>query len=121
MKINQGLKVFCIWMLSLMISHFPQVAAAETLSGLIPTSQVVSELNREKAEQDLKELISKDDVRNELIKNGVSPDEAQLRIASLSDQELKQFHNQVLEARAGGDILFTILIVILIIFLVKRI
>jgi hypothetical protein len=60
-------------------------------------------------------------VRDQLIQNGVAPEEASVRLASLSDQELRQLATQVQEARAGGDILVTILLVVLIVFLVKRI
>lgn len=121
MKIPNSLKLICIWTISLMMSHLPQVAAAETIPTLIPTSQVVADLNRQQAETDLKDLLSKDEVREQLVKNGVSVEEASARIASLSDTELKQLHFQVEQARAGGDILWTILIVVLIIFLIKRI
>lgn len=114
-------KLAIIWGMALMMSNLPQLAAAETLPALIPTSVVVGELSRQQAEQNLQDLLSKDEVRDQLVKNGVSPDEASQRIASLSDVELKQLHTQVEQARAGGDILFTILIVVLIIFLVKRI
>ncbi len=115
------LKLICIWTMAFMMSHLPQIAAAEAIPVLIRTSVVANELSRQQAEADLQDLLSKDEVRDQLVKSGVSPNEASQRIASLSDTELKQLHMQVEEARAGGDILFTILIVVLIIFLVKRI
>ena len=118
---NAGLKMFLVGFLSLTISHLPNVAAAEVLPGLISTSQVVSDLNRQQAEQDVQELLSKDEVKTQLMKYGISSEEASQRVASLSDMELKNLQDQVIEARAGGDILLTILVVVLIIFLIKRI
>ena len=121
MKIDSGLKLFLVGFLSLTLSHLPTVAAAETLPGLVSTRQVVSDLNRQQAEQNIQDLLSKDEVKNQLMKYGISADEASQRVASLSDMEIQKLNNQVVEARAGGAILVTILVVVLIIFLVKRI
>lgn len=121
MKMPASLKIVCVWTMSLMMSHLPNVAVAEAVPVLVPTILIANELNREQAENDLRDLLSRDEVKAQLVANGVSPEEATSRIASLSEPELRQLHMQVEEARAGGDILVTILVVVLIIFLIKRI
>lgn len=42
--------------------------------------------------------------------HGLSADEVDSRLASLSDQEIRQLPGQVSEARAGEDILVAILL-----------
>lgn len=119
MRIPKSLKFFCTFLMSLMLSNVPAVALAE--GQMISTSSFVSSLNRGQAEQRVQDFLTDAKVRQQLIDRGVSPDEVSQRVASLSDAELKQLSGQVEQARAGGDILITILVVVLIIFLIKRI
>lgn len=109
--------------LSLLISNVPSVVMAETevSSQLIPTHQVVHNLSRTETIDAVNEYLERQDVQEELIKRGLNPDEISERLASLSEQEMKQLSSQVAEARAGGNILVTIVLVLLIIFLIKRI
>lgn len=88
---------------------------------MIPTTVVVSELSRADAQAKVEDLLKQEDVKKQLTANGVSVEEATQRLASLSEAEMKNLAGQIDQARAGGDILFTILIVVLIIFLIKRI
>lgn len=113
------LKSVCL-VLSLQLSHIPATMASSSELGMISTSSVVMELDRAQAEQKVRDYISRDDVKSALLKQGVAPDEVTSRIASLSETELKQLAGQIEEARAGGDILITILIVVLIIYLIKK-
>jgi hypothetical protein len=104
--------------MSALMSQVPSTALA---GNMIPTSSVVAELSRAELQNDIESYLQEDQVRSELAKNGVSSEEISSRLASLSELELRQLAGQVQEARAGGDILMTILIVVLIIFLIKRI
>jgi hypothetical protein len=100
----------------LSISHIPEVATASMIS----TSAVVAEMNEAQAQQKVQEFVNNKDVQKLLIDRGVSPDEVRARLATLSPQEMKQLAGQVQQARAGGDILIAILVIVLIIFLIKR-
>lgn len=122
MKIPMKLKLFCIYMLSALMTHIPDVALAETAAtSMIPTSVVVSDLNKAEAQANVENFLNRDDVRQQLMKNGISPEEAATRVAALSPAEMKDLSSQMDQARAGGDILVTILVVVLIIFLIQRI
>lgn len=109
--------------LSLSLSHLPQVAFAETVTQnkMISTTDVLEQFNRKAAQEKVANFLSQQDVQKKLVEQGLSADEAAQRIASLSDVELQNLSSQIDKAQYGGDILFTILIVILIIYLVKRI
>ena len=119
MRFPKFLKFSCIALMSMMLSNIPQVAVAQMK--MVPTSDVLKDLNRAQQEKNVQDFLSRADVREQLIKNGVSPEEASKRLASLSQTELRQLSHQVDQARAGGDILFAILIIVLIIFLIERI
>ncbi len=123
MQFSKWTRKYVAIALSLLLSHAPQVTLAETAQALkmLPTSVVVEEVSREQAEKEVRDLLQSDEIREAFVKQGLSADEASERIASLSQQELQQLSFQIQEARAGGDILITILVIILIIFLVKRI
>ena len=119
-----ALKNLTVATLTILMSHIPNVAMAETLiesADMISTSSVLADISREDAQADVRDYISKSEVQSELMKHGLSADEVDSRLASLSDQEIRQLAGQVSEARAGGDILVAILLVVLIIFLIKRI
>ncbi len=100
----------------LSISHLPEAASASMIS----TSTVVAQIDAAQAQERVQEFVNSGDVQKLLIERGVSPEEVKARLATLSEKELQQLAGQVEEARAGGDILVAILIVVLIIFLIKR-
>lgn len=118
MRVPKYLKIFCVALMSVIMTQAPQVAMADQM---ISTSAVVAEMSRAEAEQKVQSVLQMQEVQQQLLKQGVSADEISKRVASLSDMELKQLAGQMDQVRAGGDILFAILIVVLIIFLIKRI
>lgn len=56
-----------------------------------------------------------------LAKMGISKAEASARIANLSDREVSDVLSGQTQLRAGGDILYVVLMVLLIIFVAQRI
>lgn len=117
MRIPKSLKLFCCFFMSLLVSN----ASALAMEAMVPTNVAVADLSRTQANQQVQNFVGDAQVRDELLKRGVSPDEVTQRLANLSDAEVKQLAGQIETARAGGDILWTILIIVLIIFIVKRI
>lgn len=105
--------------MSLVLSNIPGVALAQ--EAMISTSDVVAGLDRTQTEHKINDFLTRSEVKEALMANGVSAEEVSSRLASLSETELRTLSTQVEQARAGGDILVTILIVVLIIFLIKRI
>lgn len=121
MLLSKPFKSVCALSMAAFISQAPAVGMAEVSSHMLPTTVLIEELNREEATARVQDFLSRDDVQAALIQRGLSPAEASERLASLSVAELNDLSKQVQEAKAGGDILVTILIVVLIIFLIKRI
>ncbi len=124
MKLSSLTKVFTIAAMTILMSHVPDVVLADIMiqkSQMIPASSVLADITRENAQKDVENYISKTEVQSELMKHGLTADEVNSRLASLSDQEIRQLSGQVQQARAGGDILITVLVVILIIYLIQRI
>ena len=118
-------KSVCALTMAVVMSNVPNVVMAESAvaaqNQMISTSAVLEELSRTEAEQNVRDYLQRSEVQAELVKRGVSADEAASRLASLSEREIKQLSTQVQQAQAGGDILLAILLIVLIIFLVKRI
>jgi hypothetical protein len=125
MYLSQRAKLFWSVLLTIFLTNIPYVASAEVVQQqMIPTAAVISEMNQRETHKKVLEFLGRADVQNELVKRGVSPEEAAQRLASLSEQELKQLSQQMDQARAGGDvfgILVVVLLVILIIYFAKRI
>jgi hypothetical protein len=107
------------------MSNIPNVVLAESLihsnQEMIPTSVVLAESYRAEADNNIQEFLRIAEVRTELTKRGLSSEEVTARLASLSEQERGQLSIQIKEARAGGDILITFLLIVLIIYFIKRI
>lgn len=125
MRILKSTKVAGALFMAFLMSNIPNVVMAEMALApshqMISTSAVLAELTRAEAETEVRGYLERSEVQSELLKQGLSPDEITTRLASLSEQEMRQLSSQVKEARAGGDILIAILVVVLIIYLIKRI
>lgn len=127
MKISKSIKVLISFIMAFMISPVPNIAVANSLQNqpvqkeMISTLAVLNELTRAEAEQELRSYLQKTEIKDELTKRGLSSEEITSRLASLSEQEILQLSGQVKQAQAGGDILITILVVVLIIYIVRRI
>ena len=123
MKLVKPAKTACILTMSVLMSNLPNVAMAEKIASqkMVTASDVLADITREEAEINIREYLQRSEVQAELVKRGVTADEAAARLASLSEAEIKQLSSQAKKAQAGGDILVAILLVVLIIYLIKRI
>lgn len=124
MKLSKTGNAVCALTLTVLLAHIPDVALADGINSqnqMISAATVLEQMNKAEAVQSVNDFLLRSDVQKELVARGVSPEEAQARMASLSELEVKQLLMQVKEARAGGDILVAILLVVLIIYFIKRI
>ena len=119
----KSIKTFICIFLSLQLSNIVPVAASEIL---ISTDKAVSEIEKsemlsERAENEraVHQFLNRSQIKDSLVSRGLSSEEATLRLASLSDSEMKFLAQNIEQEKAGG-ILVEILIVVLIIFLIKR-
>ncbi len=119
MKIPKTLSRFCAIFMAVVLTNLPAHVFAG--SKMIQTNVVAADLSRTQAQAQIQTLLNNSDVKQALVDQGLSPEEVNSRIANLSDTEVKQLAGQMEQARYGGDVLVTILIIILIIFLIKRI
>ncbi len=90
---------------------FPMAAQA----GMVSTEEVsaAADANRDK----LSAFLAREDVRQAVQAQGVSPQAAAERIKAMSDVEVAQLADRIDQAPAGGDvlgILFTVFIVLLV-------
>lgn len=100
---------------SLVFSGFVSTASAAVIS----TQQAMSAELRAATENEVRATLSRDDVRQSMLKLGVDAADADGRIASLSDAELLQVQSQLDRLPAGGDgalvaigIVFVVLIIL---------
>lgn len=110
-------KILLFLVLSFVFIEMPLVQS-KAYAGMISTQVAVEDLTKDRNQ--IKDFVQRDEVKKELIKYGVTADEAARRIASLSDKEVKDLSAQINHAQAGG-ILVAILIIVLIIILIKKI
>lgn len=124
MKLKTMLKTACAFLMAFLMTNAHAVAAleakVEAQSQMISAVEVANDLDRAQAEQRVQDLLSRSDVQEKLIENGLTREEASQRIASLSESELRQLTDQMDQAKAGG-LLVEILLIVLIIYLIKRI
>lgn len=124
MRLQQKARLFVIAVLTFFLSNIPNIAIAEVAlqtGQMVPTSVVVADLTRAQAQAKIQSHLDQKELRQKLAERGLSADEISTRLASLSDSEMNQLAQQMDQAQYGGDILVTILLVVLIIYIVKRI
>ena len=121
-------RVFWSVVLSALMTNIPHLAWAQAANAaadeMIPTSVVVEQMSRVETTEKIAGYLNRAEIKSELIKRGVSPDEVSSRLASLSDFELRRLANQMDQAMYGGEpiigILLIVVLVLLIVFLVRR-
>ena len=85
-----------------------------TAVGTMAQAQMISTdtaIERSAAQMDRASLMAelqKDDIREEIIRLGVSPEEAEARLAALSDAEVSTMLREIDEQRAGAGVVETI-------------
>ena len=74
-------------------------------AAVIDTQQAVTMDAREQRIAAVSATLAREDVRSAMIELGVEPQQAQLRVASLSDAELARLEGQLQQLPAGGSAL----------------
>lgn len=104
--------------LGFLMAYMPTVAQAH--GGMLATSSVVLKQEEEQTKLKIANYLNRVDVQQALEKQGISASEVSARLASLSPSEMNQLSMQIEKAQAGG-LLVEILLIVLIIYLIKRI
>jgi hypothetical protein len=108
--ISTGL-IVCITSTSLPFGAQARMVTTEEVTA--PASSGTLSTNRDKVNQ----FLARDEVRQGMLGQGVTPEAAMARVAAMSDSEVAQLAGRVDQAPAGGDvlgILFTVFIVLLV-------
>lgn len=99
---------------------FTAIAPATAFAGMIGTDEAIAQesvdLDREKLERELQ----RDDVRSELERLGVNPDEAVDRVAAMTNEEIRELTTDLDQHPAGAGVGATVLLLVIIIILLVR-
>lgn len=110
----------CNFLALCFLTFCPGLYASERNVGLISTSDFVTFNQADKAADSSEEIVDRTEIKKLLLKNGIDEKEIDLRLASMSDRDIKALNQQIDQAQAGG-LLVAILVVILIIYFAQRI
>jgi hypothetical protein len=88
------------------------------LAAMVPTEATLDKTITQDARNHLKTLISRNDIKDALISQGIDPDEAKARIDSFSDSDVIEVAGKIEQLPAGGGAFGTLIGAALIAFLV---
>ncbi len=88
------------------------------LAAMVPTEATLDKIIAQDARNHLKTLISRNDIKDALISQGIDPDEAKARIDSLSDSEVTEVAGKIEKLPAGRGAFGALIGAALIVFLV---
>jgi len=89
------------------------------VAGIVTTDDLQHSEQASQARDAIKNLITRSDVRDSLLENGVSTDEVMARINSMSDTELAALHGQLDQIPAGQGAIEAVLLVFIILILLE--
>ncbi len=104
-----------VLIMSLLGINLPQIVHAE----LIGTQTLIELQERENRIARVTRILAQDEVRNQLVKMGVDPADAQARVAALSDNELELLTHHLDNLPAGGGVLEVVGIVFLVLLILE--
>jgi hypothetical protein len=88
------------------------------IAAMVPTEATLDKTIAQDARNHLKTLISRNDIKDALISQGIDADEAKARIDSLSDSEVTEVAGKIEQLPAGKGALGALIGAALIVFLV---
>ena len=88
------------------------------LAAMVPTEATIYKNKVQDRRDHLKTFISRKDIKNAMISQGIDPDEAKTRVDSLSDSEVIEVAEKVEQLPVGGGPFGAIIGAALIVFLV---
>jgi hypothetical protein len=92
--------------------------AAPASAAVIGTQEALAIDARQAQIADIQRNLSRADVRQAMIAMGVQPEQAQLRVSSLSDLELARLQSELESLPAGGDSVLAVLGIIFVVLLI---
>ena len=88
------------------------------MAAMIGTEVVIDADRAQNAREYLNAFLTREDVRNALISQGIDPQESKNRIDSLTDQEAQLVADQLKQLPAGGDFFVTLVVIVFLVFVI---
>lgn len=88
-------------------------------AAMVTTEQLVTSESREARVAQVQGFLARADVQQQLESWGVASDQAELRVAKLSDAELEQLALNIDQQPAGGDVIVIIGVVFLVLLILE--
>jgi hypothetical protein len=101
--------------LSIALVHVP---LSPVYASIVETEQVIAGERATADRERVSNFFARDDVRSELLKFGVDPDEATARVAAMSDREIASLGTRIDQLPVGQDGLGAVLGVALTVFII---
>lgn len=107
---------------ALTVSSMLAVAMVQpAFAGMIGVDEIAAANNSANARIRLLSLIDRPQVRAELVRQGISPDEAITRVSALSDAEIDTLSGKLEKLPAGGSDVLGVLLIVFIVLLITDI
>ncbi|WP_183323947.1 PA2779 family protein [Halomonas cerina] len=100
---------------TLLLGSLPVAAAPGT--GLVGTEDALAANQTSTDRQQIREILARDDVQQQLLAQGVDPRDVKARVAALSDDEARQMAAQLEDLPAGASVvgaLFAVFVILLV-------
>lgn len=105
-------------LLTFLLTFFALGLVSQTATaGIVGTDTIVAEQNAHVERAKIASLLDREDVRERLVSYGVSPEDAQERVASMRDEEVLELAENIEALPAGGSRLLIIVLLVVIIAL----
>jgi hypothetical protein len=103
----------------LLIISFIFVQISPAFAGIVGTDSYLSEQTAQQDRENLRALMSRDEVRSLLETNGLTVEEAQARVDSLTNKEVSQMADKFNELPAAGDAAVVVLVIALVVIILE--
>lgn len=106
--------ISAVMLSAFLIVLLPSPAA---LAGMVGTADILAGEQRADLERSVSAYLQRDEVRDQLIAQGVDPAQVERRIAAMSDQEIRTLAGRIDQLPAGGDVVGAAVIVFLVLLM----
>ena len=114
---NHNTKIYLIHILLAAFIYTSILSPA--YSTVISSEELLTDYQAAEIRSELAALFDREDVQKELIKRGVDPADAKLRISSMTDPEIMKLSEEMEKLPAGQGVLGVIVVVLVIILLTE--
>ena len=102
---------------TLVLGSLPVAAAPAPASGMVTTQDALAAERAQGDRERIHAVLAREDVREQLVAQGVDPAEVEARVAALSDAEAAQMADRLDEMPAGASVvgaLFAVFVILLV-------